>query len=215
MSTSSAHIYLNTLRHVGYVVKQDRTYHLGFKFLRHGGHVRKGSSLYQSAKPEVDDIIAETGEISAIGIEEKGKRVLIYQNEGDHALGDNVHVGEYIPMHWTAIGKALLAHLPDKRIDEIIDEHGLQPATSRTITESAPLRKELNEIRKRGYAIDEGEKREGLRGIAVPLLDEQNTIAGAIGVAGPKNRFDENYVSSLLQLLQTKRNVIELQISYY
>lgn len=141
--------------------------------------------------------------------------MLLYKTEGRDAIYDNANTGEFTNMHWTSLGKALLAHQSEDRIEEIIDRYGLPQATEKTLTTPEALHAELQEIREQGYAIEDEEHWENIRAIAVPTFQD-NEIAGAISVSGPKTRFsDDRLQEELLDCLQNKANVIELKLEHY
>jgi len=212
---STAYIHLNTLRHRGYVVKTDSTYRLSLRFLEHGGAVRQQRNFFTIVKDEVNQITYQTGEIAGFAVEEQGQRVILYRSEGNGAVGDQIPIGEHTYLHWTSLGKAILAQLSEERVDEIIEKHGLLKGTRQTITDRAELRDELQSIREEGFAIDNAERRRGIRGVAVPVLDANEDLLGSLGVAGPSTRFDETYVTRLVDILTEKRNIVEVRNNFY
>lgn len=212
---STAHIYLKTMYEAGYLYKEDGEYRLSLHFLDHGAAVRDEFNVYGVANSEIDALAEETGEVANLGVEESGQRVLLYKTEGNDALYDNATTGEFTNMHWTSLGKALLAHQPEERIRKIIDEHGLPRSTQYTLTESQALLDELARIREQGYALEDEEHWDSIRAVAVPILHEDNVL-GAISVSGPKARFpDERIQDELLDALQKTANVIELKLKHY
>jgi len=212
---STAHIYLKTMKESGYLYQDGDTYHLSLHFLEHGATVRREFDIYDVAKEEVDELAEQTGEVANIGVEEAGQRVLLYKMEGGDALYDNAHTGEFIMMHWTSLGKALLAHLPPERIDEIVDGHSLPAATEHTITDRDILHDELDRIRKQGYAIEDEEHHDHIRAVAVPILVD-GTLHAALSISGPKSRFSDDRIDEvLLEALQDKVNVIQLRLEHY
>lgn len=212
--TSTAHVHLKTLHSLGYVVKVDGAYRLGLRFLRDGGAIRQRQHIYQIAKNEIDGLAAETGEVANLGVEENGQRVLLYQSEGSKAVYDNAPIGEYTNMHWTALGKSLLAHHSHKKVDEIVDTYGLPSKTERTISTREELVAELEGVRDRGYALEDEERREGIRSVAVPLRVD-SSVVGAISVSGTKNRLNDNRIDNkLLELLYNAANIITVRYAY-
>lgn len=213
---STAHVYLNTLEEIGYVIKEDGEYRLGLRFLERGGYIRQRVSIYGAARPRIDELSQETGEVANFGIEEGGKRVLLYTSESPSGVFDNSPAGQYTHMHWTALGKSLLAYFPEERIHEIVDEHGLPGATSNTITERDELLEELATIREQGFAVEDEERREGIKAIGVPVLDGDEAPIGAVSISGPKSRIDEAATDAeLVDTIKKKVNVIELKYQHY
>lgn len=214
MPTSTAHVHLKTLADLGYAVKTPEGYRLSLRFLRDGSAVRSDLNVYTVAKQEIDDLAWKTGEVANLGVEEDGQRVILYQSEGDEAVYDNALVGEFTHMHWTALGKALLAEYSKTDVEQIVDRHGLPTATTATIDEIDTLHEELDRISENGFALEDEERRDGIRSIAVPIVVESR-LAGAISLSGPKERFDDERIhDELLPALRDCANVIEVRATY-
>ncbi|AKU09386.1 MULTISPECIES: IclR family transcriptional regulator [Haloferax] len=212
--TSTAHVHLKTLEAAGYVVKDEHGYRLGLRFLRDGSITRGRLDVYGASRSEIKDLAESTGEVANLGVEENGQRVIVYQAEGDKAVYDNAPIGEFTHMHWTALGKAILAELPGERVTEIVDEYGLPTKTDHTISDRDALLEELETIRERGYALEDEERRDGIRSIAVPLVSDGSVI-GAVSLSGPKERFnDDRIVDELFPALRDRKNVIEVKYAY-
>lgn len=214
---STAHIHLQTLRNLGYVVKEDGKYQLGLQFLELGGRVRHNRSIFEAARSEVDELARSTGEVGTIGYDEKGQRVLVYRTEPFEGVSDNAPTGEFTRIHWTAVGKALLSQRTDDEIRDIINRFGLPRATENTITDLDKLLEEIDKIRTQGYSIENEERVKGIKSIAVPIRDDENQAGNsAISISGPKHRFDDERIESeLLSALQNAANVIELRYKHY
>lgn len=214
---STVHIYLQTLRKQGFIVRTDDDYSLSYRFLEYGGRIRNHSKLYQVAKVEVDKLAAETGEVANLGIEEDGLRILLYKAGGPDAIHDNAPVGEYTNMHWTALGKAMLAHFQRSRVRSIIETHGLPRANEHTITDADALFAELKRIRERGYSVEDQERRQGVLTVGTPIMDRNSDeVISAISISGPKSRVDDpDKFEDLVSDIKQAANVIELRHSHY
>jgi DNA-binding IclR family transcriptional regulator len=213
--TSTAHVYLKTLEQEGFVTREEQKYHAGLRFLEYGGHIRQRLDIYNASAQVLQELALRTGERIGLGVEENGQRVLIGIEDGHNAVSDNIPLGEFTEMHWTGLGKCLLAHLPKRRREEIIITSDLPRATENTITDPAALREEIAIIRKQGYAIENEERREGVRGVDVPILSPDEELLGAIGVSAPVSRLDVAQLSEYVDLLENKANVIKLKAMYY
>jgi IclR family acetate operon transcriptional repressor len=212
---STVHNYLSTLEQEEYVVNRDGVYEVGLRFLELGAYARHREKLFGIAKPEVDRLAAETGELANILVEEHGRGSYLYRARGDKAVQVKAHVGTRVPLHTTALGKAILAHMPTERVDAIVDRHGLGGEASKSISSRAELEQELADVRDRGVAFDDEERLEGLRCVAAPVLNHDNEIIGAISVSGPTNRFrGDRFREELPQKVLEVANVIELNVTY-
>jgi DNA-binding IclR family transcriptional regulator len=106
------------------------------------------------------------------------------------------------------VGKAILAFLPEERVAEILRRVRFERFTHRTITTAEALRVEIEKTRRRGYAVDDEELEEGLRCIAVPVLDAQRIPVAAVSVSGPSFRVTAQKLPSIANhLLQCVRGI--------
>jgi IclR family acetate operon transcriptional repressor len=212
---STIHNYLSTLVQEEYVVKDGSTYHVGIRFLEYGAYARVQLAIYEIATPEVDELAATTGELANLMVEEHGRGSYLHRARGDKAVQVEAHVGTQVPLHGTALGKAILAHLPRERVDEIVEQHGLTASTPNTITDRETLDDELAQIREEGVAFDDEERIAGLRCVAAPILSKNERVLGAISVAGPSNRIrDDRFTEELPRQVLETVNVIELNVTY-
>lgn len=212
---STVHNHLRTLERAEYVVRRGDEYQVGLKFLQVGELARSQHDLYQIARTEVDRLAEKTGEISGLMTEEHGHGVFVYRGRGAEAARIDTRVGDRVPLHCTALGKAILAYLPASRREAIVDRHGLSAITERTITDRERLREELAEIRERKIAFDDEERLNGLRSVAAPILDGSDSVIGAISVAGPTHRMrGDRFHRELPEITLGTANVIELNIQH-
>lgn len=215
VSKSTVHRHLATLQKHDYVTKEASEYALGFRFLDLGGHVRYRDPINKQVKSIVRNIAEETGEFVSFLVEEHGLGTYIYCEWGSEGVGNDVRIGRRIYLHQSAAGKAILAHLPDDRTAEIIDEHGLPERTSKTITDRNKLEENIETIRDRGYSYAHGEHTEGLWAIGVPVHDVDDEIAGGLLVAGPTYRMQgEQLEEHLPEFLLGATKEFELNISH-
>lgn len=212
---STVYSHLRTLREHEYVVQQDEEYCIGLKFLSLGEHTRDRIPIYEVAKPEVTDLAEQTGELANLLIEENGEGVYLFRSKGKKAVSLDTHAGMRVKLHCTSLGKAILAYLPEERVDKIIDRWGLPARTAATITTREALEKELATIRERGYAQDNSERLSGLRCVAAPIKNPDGRVIGAVSVAGPTSRIkDERFGSEVPELVMSAANVVELNLTY-
>ncbi|GAB6862531.1 IclR family transcriptional regulator [Haloplanus litoreus] len=214
---STVHVYLSTLHDIGFLTKKEGKYRLSLRFLELGGNIRQQIDIFRTARHQIDELSNRTGEVANLGVEENGWRVLLYSAEPPEGLFDNAPTGEFKPMHWTALGKALLAQCSDERIEEIVEREGLPAATDHTITDPNRLFEEIERIRERGYSIEDEEHHESIKAIGVPVKHVSDPpLRTAVSISGPKSRIGEgDKVEDLLQEIQSTVNVIELEYEYY
>ncbi|MBV0926026.1 IclR family transcriptional regulator [Halomicroarcula limicola] len=215
LSKSSLHNYLTTLEADGYVVKNGNTYEVGLRLLDLGGHARHRQRLYDIAREEVTELAEETGELANLLVEQHGRGVYLHRAHGVDAVKTDSYIGQRVYLHNTGLGNAILAHLPRERIEEILDRHGMPATTENTITDREELFSHLERVREEGVAFDDEARVKGLRCVAVPIVNNNDTVEGAISVSGPTSRFqDERFREELPAKLKSVANVIELNITY-
>lgn len=214
MTKTTVYNHLQTLLEKKYIVKNDGEYDIGLKFLRIGEYARNRHAVSRVGPPEIDKLADQTKELANLVVEEHGEGVFIYRSKGEEAVHMDTHTGKRVPLHTTAFGKAILAHLPEERVEAIIDQHGLPAHTPNTITDRDELYAELERVRQRGYAFDREERLEGLRCLAAPIVAQERAI-GAVSVSGPKNRMQEDrFTEEFPGLVTAAANVIEVNMTY-
>lgn len=215
LSKGTVHNYLSTLREHNYVVKEEQEYQVGLGFFEMGEYARNRVQIFHAAKPEVERLAAETGELTNLMYEEHGLGVYLYRDRGEQAVSLDTHTGKRRYLHNTALGKAILSHMPRDRVDEIIDQHGLPAATRNTITDRNNLYSELEAVQERGYAFCNQERVEGLHCVAAPVQGRENTVLGAISIAGPSTRIkEERLTEELPEKVLQAANVVEINTNY-
>lgn len=213
--TSTIHDYLKALNEGGYVVKEGQTYRVSSRFLYFGQRARNQREIYDAAREQVENLAAETGEYASLMVEEQGYGILLYTLQGEKAVDIDTPDGVRTKLHATAMGKCILANLPEERVRAILEEHGLDERTPHTVTDEAELFEHLEEIREQGYAIDEEEQFEGMEGIAAPIMGMSGNVRGAVGVYGPIGRTgDPSEQERIREAVSEAVNVIEVSLKY-
>ena len=214
MTKGAIHNHLSTLREHGFVVKEGPEYRLSLEFLSLGGYVRRGSPLYQFGRSTANQLADDTGMLVNLVTEERGKGVYLYQSRGEYAVNLDTHVGYRIHLHNIAVGKAILASLPEERVDAIVDQWGLPAATEHTITDEEVLRAELDTVREQGYATDHEERTEGLTCIGAPVRHGEEVL-GAISISAPTNRLgNEGFDDEMVGEVVSSANELALDVKY-
>jgi DNA-binding IclR family transcriptional regulator len=215
MPTSTAFDHLRTLERNEFVRKEGSEYVLASRFLEIGGRRRSMDPLYRIAEPEIQKVARETGEHANLMIEEFGRGVFYAKAEGADAFQLDTHVGKRVHLQTTSAGKAILAELPDDRVAEIVDSHGLPAITENTITDRATLLEELDAIREQGFATDTEERIVGVRCVGAAITDGDGAPIGAVSVSGPKSGMrDERFFEEIPELVLRTANVIEVNLKY-
>jgi DNA-binding IclR family transcriptional regulator len=186
LAKSSVHYLLVTLERCGYVDRGERSgrYMLGAKLFSMANSAGGNLSLRQRTAPYLSGLRMRTGLTVHLAILEQNEAVLIDRQETSRGSHLASWVGKRMDLHCTAIGKAILAFLPDAEIDAIILKHGLARHNDNTISTSRRLREELDRVVKKGYALDNEEDELGVRCLGVPIFGRDNRPIAAISIAG-------------------------------
>lgn len=212
-AASTVHNHLGALQRLGYVVKDDGTYRLSLQFFNMGMSIRNELTRIPMIQSAVDDLARETGEASWAASLENDWVYFICNARGENAIQAYGHLGARRRPHANASGKAILAHLPEETVTEIVDRTGLPAYTENTISSRSELFEELESIRQQGFALNRGERLDGGRAVACPILQDGRPL-GSIGVSGPAHRFrDDRFTETLPDAVQGAENIIELELS--
>ncbi|MFI0445403.1 IclR family transcriptional regulator [Actinomadura sp. 6N118] len=122
--------------------------------------------------------------------------VVVDRVDCDHAVRTFHRIGDTSPLHATAAGRAVLAHLSRAEVDEVI-ARGLKRFGDTTITDPDVLRADLGEVRRQGYAVNINQFRPGVCAVAAPILDEDGTPLAALAVSMPDSRLDVDQLPEL------------------
>lgn len=217
LSPGAVHTHLSTLKLNGFVQQDGKKYRLGMEFIPFSERVRNQTALYQAGKGEVDKLAHEYDAVAHLATEYDGKVLILHETFGEDAVGKELHTKKRdFPqkhIHCTAAGKAILAHLPEERVDEIIDREGLPAYTSHTLTDKDALYTELDRIRDRRYAVNNEEVVHGNRGIGAAVVHDDGEVVGAISISGPANSWrDEQFEDELAQAVIRSANNTEISI---
>jgi DNA-binding IclR family transcriptional regulator len=213
VSKSTIHRHLATLRDHGYVTKEDGSYDVGLRFLEPGMYARTRKRVYALAGEKVEEIAEQTGERAQFIVEENGHGVHVHSAIGENGVRTETGVGVRVPMYATSAGKAMLAHMPDERVAEILDTHGLQELTENTISDRAAFEAELAEVREEGIAYNRAERIDGVFSVGVPICSDDR-VYGGLSVTGPTRRMTEDRVDELSERLLGLAEEIQLKIEY-
>ncbi|WP_435349099.1 IclR family transcriptional regulator [Haloarchaeobius sp. HRN-SO-5] len=216
VTKGTIHTHLMTLNAQGFVEKRDDRYRLGSGFMTYGAHVKNRHVVFQAGKAQAKELALETGELCEIATEHEGRCVILHRFYGENTLDTGYQresLEEFRHLHYGATGKSMLAHMPLERVDQVIEEYGLPKRTEKTITDRETLLDELERIRGRGYAFNDEEEVHGIRAVGAPVLNSNRDLLGAICLAGPRGRVDdERFSTEFPALVSEARSLVEVNV---
>ena len=199
---STTHRLLASMREAGLLDQDEQRdrYRLGMKLFELGNIVLANMELHREARPFVDALTRQGGQAVHLAVFDGRRAIVIHRADASADKAASPTMIEQAPVHCTSVGKAILAYQPEPVIQRIIDA-GLARFTESTITEPAALHQELQKIRERGYAIDEGEHQPGLRCVGAPIRDRSARVIAGISITGPAWRLPLTEVEGIAKLV--------------
>lgn len=188
MTKSSVHEILANLEARSYVFRSGSgRYALGIKLAELGFAVQHQRGITEAAAPHLKRLATLIGESTHLSVYDAGEVVYLDKVTTPHAVQAYTTIGGRAPAHCVATGKAQLAFQEPGTLDEVLAT--LEGYTSATITDAEEMRRELATIRDQGFAINVGEWRSDVVGVAAPIYDFSGATVAAIGISGPLFRF--------------------------
>jgi DNA-binding IclR family transcriptional regulator len=196
---SSVHRLLATLIAHGFVERDPgtRRYRLGLRLFELGSTVIHERGLHSAAHPVLEELSLSTGETCHLAVLSGLEAVYVYKVDGPSSIVMSSRVGGRAPCHATSIGKVLTAWAGEDLVRQL-RKHQLRRCTRNTITTAKAFEEELAKVREQGYGLDLEELEEGLRCIAAPVRDQSGKVVAALGIAGPRWRFQDDQLKGLI-----------------
>ena len=159
--------------------------------------------LRDRAQLHLKTLVAEVEETAHLCILEKTHMVYIDKQEPERTIRMISRVGASSPIHCTAVGKAILATMSRPRVEEMLQAVQLERFTRRTMTSREALLKELDRTSRRGYAVDDEEREEGVRCAGMAILDGRGEAIAAVSISGPSFRVTMQKIPAIAGKLMT------------
>ncbi|MCB9442878.1 MAG: IclR family transcriptional regulator [Ardenticatenaceae bacterium] len=198
------------------LIKRDTNsdvYRLGPFAITLGSRALRANDLRTLCQPELKKLAALAKETASLELLVDKEIFILDEATADRVISGGQEIGSRWPAHATSTGKAMLAALPDERLEELLP--GLLTAvTPHTLTNPTIFRQELAKIRTRGYAIADEELEIGLVAVAAPILNYDKEAVAAISLAAPKVRLDAERIAELGQQVQAAARRISVQLGY-
>lgn len=161
-------------------------------------------------------IVGQCNESAILTLYDRPARKVIFaeQVQCDQLIRYHIPIGTRLPMHAGASGKVILAFLPEHEIEEIIAS-GLEPITDHTVSDPVELKRQLEEIRQKGWAISHGERTPEAVAIASPIFDSDFSVIGSLLVSIPSYRFMSEMESSIHLLVKEGAEQLSHLLGYH
>lgn len=214
LTRSNTHRTLQTLMHAGYVSKDDDggTYRGAIRLFELAARQLGQLDLRRLAAPFLRALADQTGETVHLSVLDGFDVVYIDKIDSPQPIRAYSMVGGRAPAYAVATGKALLAYQPEGYTARFVDK--LLQHTSHTVNTLAELDSELQGVVRIGWAINRGEWRDGVGGLATTLFNSLEQPVAAVGISGPLDRLSEARMRELAPAVQACAQAISAQMGY-
>ena len=184
LPSSTVHRILQDLLAVGWAREDgSRGYLLGARLLALAGRATDQASLVRVAHPTLVELSHLTGNAVHFAVRSGDEAVYIDKIEGSRAYQMRSRVGLSIPLHCTAIGKAVLAGLPDDEVRAVLERAGMPSRTPHTLTSVQDMLRHLEMVRQRGYSLDDEENELTIRCVGAAVRGHTGAVIGGISTS--------------------------------
>lgn len=211
MPKSTVSRFLSTMESLGFVRREPGSgkFCLGLKFFELGCRAIEDMDLREIAIPHMARLRDAINENVLLTVLVGDRITYLEKIESTQAVVTQMNVGATAPAHCVSSGKAMLAYHPELADRVLASE--LTRYSPHTIIDPQKLRDELEEIRGCGYALNKGEFREDVCGVAAPIFDARGLVAGAISTATPASRMnEERWTEQIKAVLEVTRAISKL-----
>lgn len=202
---STTHGIISTLCDYRFVDQSPQTgwYRLGIRLFELGHKVGQNWDIREIARPVMQKLNEKFGEMVQLATEDAGEVFYIEKIDSVHIIRIVSDIGKRLPMHCSGLGKAMLAYRSQAEVKRVLTQKGMKIMTQHTITGLIEMNRELEKVRKQGFAIDDQEIMLGLRCVAAPIRDGNGDVRYGISVSGLAERLTGDYFERI------KNGVIE------
>jgi DNA-binding IclR family transcriptional regulator len=216
LAPSTALRLLAILARYGYVERSPDTerFRIGVGLFERGSIYIQTTSVEAQAQEPLERLARETNQTASLAVLDRTDIVHIAVVQPAKPIRYYAPVGQREMAHCTGLGKVLLTGLSDDALQKVIEQRGLPGRTDRTITTPASLRAHLDEVRRRGFAIDDEESLIGLRCVAAPVFDDRNQITAAISASGPAAEFNDGTIPEILDAVRQAAETVSKRLGH-
>jgi len=213
---SSMHCLLVTLERCGYIQRGTARgrYHFGAKVFSLMNLALGGVGLREVAKPYLRNLVRRTGLTAHMAILAHDQAVLIEQMVPTGVFRESTWLGKSLEVNCSALGKALIAWLPEEDLNRIVRDHAFPRLNENTIVSPRKLFEELARTRKNGYSIDDEEADIGSRCLGAPVLNSEGRVVAAISVMGTTSQVTPENIPALAAELKRTAAAISESLGY-
>lgn len=215
LNKSTVHGLLNTLKHHGFIDQDQETqkYRLGLRFLIFSDLVISSIDVGNIASQVIERVCEEIEETVHIAMLDGLDVVYIGKMECNKSIKTSTKIGAKFPAYYTADGKIILCYMDKEKLNELLPDK-IKSLTTSTITDKQKILKKLEEIKDKGFAVDNEEVMQGLSCVAAPIINHTGAVKYSLSVTGPTVRMTEDKIKEYAKIIKEATNEISYKIGY-
>jgi IclR family KDG regulon transcriptional repressor len=213
---STVHSLLKTLQLHGYIDQDTETgkYRLGMRLLEKGQLLLQRLDIRTVARKHLSALTAQTGQTTHLVILDGKEGVYIDKVEGEKAAIRYSRIGRRVPLHSSAVGKALIAFRDKHEIEALLRSYKYTAQTASTIVNKEHLLAELSKVREQGYAVDAQENEPGVRCAAAPIYDHGGKVTASMSISTLLSAVDDELFQQYVTMLTKETDHISKLLGY-
>ncbi|MBU9711630.1 IclR family transcriptional regulator [Evansella tamaricis] len=217
LTKSTTHRLLSTLHNMNYVVKDEESekYKLGFQLVYLSRNLLDNLDIIHISKPFLEELSNDVSETIHLCVEDQEEVLYVDKIESNQTIRMYSQIGRRRPLYCSGVGKIILADMELKRFRDVVSRIKFEAKTANTITTVEGLVKEIDTVKKQGYALDNVEVEEGVRCIAGPIYNSRGKVVASFSISGPSNRITiERIEKELKEKVHRTSLAISRQLGY-
>jgi DNA-binding IclR family transcriptional regulator len=214
LPVSTVHRFLANLESAGFLNCSGGTYHLGFSCFAIGQAALGQLDIRRVSQPYLQELNRQTRETIHLTVRHGLSAVYVDKLDSPEQLRIHSRIGAAVPLFCTAVGKVMLAYMPDEERDQVLPQLGLRRLTPNTVGNLQELEAELCRVRKNGYACDLEEHELHIRCVAAPIWDHCGAVNASLSITAPMVRMAVTRLRQLAPLIQTVGLQISRELGY-
>jgi len=215
LPVSTVHRFLANLESSGFLnCSGEGVYHLGIACFAIGQAALSQFDIRRVSLPYLQELNRQTRETIHLTVRHGLSAVYVEKLDSPEQLRIHSRIGAAVPLYCTAVGKVMLAHMPDDERRKILPQLALNRLTPNTVGSLQELEAELNRVFKNGYACDLEENEPHIRCVAAPIWDHGGVVSASLSITAPVVRMAVTRLRQLAPLIQTAGLQISRELGY-
>lgn len=216
LPVSTVHRFLANLEASGFLnCSDDGVYHLGIACFAIGEAALGQLDIRRVSLPYLQELNRQTRETIHLTVRHGLSAVYVEKLDSPEQLRIHSRIGASVPLYCTAVGKVMLAYMPDEERQRVLPQLGLKRLTPNTVGNLQELEAELSRVRKNGYACDLEEHELHIRCVAAPVWDHAGCVNASLSITAPMVRMAATRLRQLATLIQTAGLQISRELGYH